>query len=192
MVIEFYFDFSSAYSYIAQGIIEETAARHNVTTKWKPFLLGPVFQAIGAAPASPKTPKGKYLFHDVARCARAHGMPFAMPKQFPFNSVAAGRAFYAIDAVDPAQAVAFARAVFTAAYKGEEDVSSPEVLAAIQKTLGLEVDITEAAKTALKDATQEAQDLGVFGAPTLKVGDEIFWGADRLEQAAKWASTGGW
>ena len=200
--IEFYFDFSSAYSYIAQARLDESvgsfdsAAGFDLAVSWRPVLLGPVFQTLGTVPASPDTPKGRYLFRDVARCAREHGIPYRKPDIFPFSSVAAARLFYTLDRQCPSTAVIFAKAIFKSVYSEGRDIGAPEtvadILSGILSGTGLKAEIDEDSKAALKTMTSHAQSLGIFGAPTFKVGEEIFWGADRLPQLVKWVTSGGW
>ena len=92
--IDFYFDFSSPYGYLASCRIDEVAARHDRKVNWRPFLLGVAFKLTGSGPLTSQGPKGDYALHDFARTARLLGVPFAMPEGFPFASVAAARAFY--------------------------------------------------------------------------------------------------
>src|SRR5271165_1784529 len=92
--IEFFFDFSSPYGYIASRLIDDLAARHGREVTWKPILLGAIFKLTGGAPLTTVPLKGEYSQRDFPRTARFHGIPFTMPTPFPFSGVQANRAFY--------------------------------------------------------------------------------------------------
>ena len=108
--IDFYFDFASPYGYIASTQIDEIAARHGRTVAWRPILLGVVFKTTGMGPLPSVPLKGAYSLRDFARSARLLGIPFQMPKVFPFNAVAPSRAFYWLRDRDPGLARRFAQA----------------------------------------------------------------------------------
>ncbi|MFC3052585.1 2-hydroxychromene-2-carboxylate isomerase [Kordiimonas pumila] len=193
--LTFYFDFSSAYSYIAQKTVEEAFANTGVTVKWQPILLGIIFRENGWSPVTPDTPKGKYTFCDVARYARAEKLVFKLPKVFPYNSMLAARVFYTLP---EATAVLFAKAIFHAVFAEGQDAASQEVIGKLLQKLNvdaaniLEKSGSDEIKAAVRSATAIALEKGVFGAPTFAIGDELFWGADRLEHAKRWCETGGW
>ncbi len=186
--IDFYFDFSSSYSYVALPSVLQLADRHDVTIRWKPFLLGVIFKAHHHAPPAGNDVKMAYMGRDLERRAKAAGLPpFVTPSPFPFNGIIAMRAFWHLDESDSNKAVEWARAVFNASFAEGRDCSSPDTLAEIATNLGLDAkELLEAAaddavKAKLKAITGEAMDRGVFGAPTFFVGDEMFWGGDRLD-----------
>jgi len=116
-VITFFFDFSSTYTYIAMSEIEALAVRQGCETRWRPFLLGAAMKAHGSG-IVPKlgTARGDYMAMDAGRVAAMHGLPFKMPRRFPFNSTLPARAFYWIDRDDTVAAKAFAAAVSRAAF----------------------------------------------------------------------------
>lgn len=185
--IDFFFDFSSSYSYVALPGVAQLAARDDVTIHWKPFLLGVIFKAHNHAPPASNDEKMAYMGRDLERRAEAAGLPpFVTPSPFPFNGITAMRAFWHLDGSDPEIAVKWAKAVFHASFAESRDCSNPETLAEIATSLGLdaqpllEATADETVKTKLKAITGEAMDRGVFGAPTFLVGDEMFWGGDRL------------
>jgi 2-hydroxychromene-2-carboxylate isomerase len=140
------------------------------------------------APPAADTTKGRYVWRDVARSAEFAGLPFKWPEPFPFNSLSAARIFWYLADSDVNSAVDWARAVFHASFGEGRDCSSPDVLAAVAADLGLnaqellEATGNDAVKERLKQVTGEAMERGVFGAPTFFVGDEMFWGGDRIEQ----------
>lgn len=186
--IDFYFDFSSSYSYIGQHRLRELAELHGREVRWKPVALGAIFNALGSAPHSPETPKGSYVWKDVERSAADIGLPYHWPKPFPFNSLMTARIFYYIGEKDEAKAIQWAQAIFDASFGQGRNCSDPSELAAIAKDLGLDgeemLNATkqDEIKQKLKQATAEAMQKGVFGAPTFFVGGDMFWGADRIDQ----------
>lgn len=186
--IDFYFDFSSSYSYIGQERARELAERHGRELRWRPVALGAIFRSLGSAPQSPETVKGAYVWKDVERSAADAGLPYRWPKPFPFNSLTAARIFYYIAEKDQAKAIAWARAIFDASFGQGRDCSDASVLADIAQNLDLDVDeLFEAAnrediKHKLKQVTAEATQKGVFGAPTFFIGSDMYLGADRIDQ----------
>ena len=186
--IDFYFDFSSSYSYLALPGIAKLADDHGLNFAWKPIVLGAIFQAHSHAPPVPDTPKGRYVWHDVERSAKAAGLPYRWPQPFPFNGITASRIFWHLEDSDADKAVEWAKAVFHKSYGEGRDCSNPEVLADVATSLGhnaqtlLATATDDAVKARLKDITGEAMERGVFGAPTFFAGDEMFWGGDRIGQ----------
>ncbi len=185
--IDFFFDFSSSYSYVSLPGILQLADQFDVTIQWKPFLLGVIFKARNHAPPSHDDLKSQYMAVDLKRRAVSAGLPpFRTPSPFPFNAITAMRAFWHLHASDPDIAIAWAKAVFDASFAKGLDSSQPETLAAIATDLGLNAEqlfqasADPVVKDKLKAVTGEAMERGVFGAPTFFVGDEMFWGGDRL------------
>jgi 2-hydroxychromene-2-carboxylate isomerase len=195
--IEFWFDFSSPYSYLASEKIDELAARHGRKVEYKPTLLGVIFRTTGGVPLTELVPpKASYFAHDFERSARFAGVPFRQPSRFPIPTVGAARAFLWLQARDEATAVRFLHAAFRAYFSQDRNLAEPEVLAA----LGAEVDVDPVAlargmqepavKDKLKALVDESIARGVFGAPTLFVDGEMFWGHDRLPQVERWLAAG--
>jgi 2-hydroxychromene-2-carboxylate isomerase len=190
--VDFYLDFSSHYAYIAQASIEQFAGEHGVEVCWRPIALGAIFKQLGHSIPDPDTPKGRYIEHDVERCAAAQGIPYRWPQPFPFNSIPAARGFYWLDAQDRDLAVGYARQVFEAAFVEGRDMADVDELASIADALGVdgkalaESTRDDSIKARLIEATAEAARRGVFGAPTFFAGDEMFWGADRMTQLSNW------
>lgn len=181
--IEFFWDAASSYTYLASTRIEPVAQRCGAALVWKPFLLGKVFEATGNRPPVSVPAKGKHLFEDMRRWAQLYGVPFQFPKVFPVNSVAALRIALALP---QAQQGAWAKVVMHHYWGLGEDISQPEVLKAIAVSLKLDGEQllaatqTQAVKDLLRANTEEAVKRGVFGAPAFFVGEELFWGNDRL------------
>lgn len=196
--IDFYFDFASPYGYIASTRIDEVAARHGRTVAWRPILLGVVFKTTGMGPLPSVPLKGAYSLRDFARSARLYGVPFQMPKAFPFNGVAPSRAFYWLQDRDPGLARRFAQAAYHAAFPGQQDITKPETCADLAANLGVKREDTLAAlndaavKDRLRIEVEAAIAKGVFGSPFIVIDGEPFWGADRLDQVDRWLQTGGW
>jgi 2-hydroxychromene-2-carboxylate isomerase len=196
--IDFYFDFSSPYGYIASKLVDGIAAKHGRQVTWRPMLLGPVFKVVGTQPLVEQPLKGDYSRHDFPRTARFHGVPFTLPSKFPVGTVAAGRAFYWLHDRDPALAKKFAQAVFAAFYGEGRDVSDPAVALAIAQECGADRAALEAAladpavKERLKTEVDAAIARGVFGSPYFFVDGEPFWGVDRLPMLDAWLARGGW
>jgi 2-hydroxychromene-2-carboxylate isomerase len=195
--IEFFFDFSSPYGYIASRLIDDLAKRHGREVTWKPILLGAIFKLTGMAPLTTIPLKGEYVQRDFPRTARFHGIPFAMPTPFPFSGVQANRAFYWLDSADPKAAQALAHALYDAAFSGH-DISGGEAVVEIAVGLGHDRAAVAAgmASPDAKDRTRAENDAAaarnVFGSPYIVVDGEPFWGSDRLDQVEKWLETGGW
>ncbi len=194
MTVEIWFDFASTYSYLTVARAEAPLADRGVPFAWRPFLLGPIFRAKGleTSPFIADPIKGAHMWRDMARRADRLGIGFARPPIFPMNSLRAARVMTA--ALGEPWCGGFARAVFTAQFARGEDIGTEAVLAAALSGSGVDPDPwlalaqTDASKTALRDRTDEAARRGIFGAPSFTVGDELFWGDDRLEDAIDWAA----
>ncbi|MCP4303102.1 MAG: 2-hydroxychromene-2-carboxylate isomerase [Gammaproteobacteria bacterium] len=192
--IDFYFDFSSSYSYVALPRLDKLAQDHGLEVNWKPILLGVIFNAMNHAPPASDSVKGRYVWQDVQRTAELAGLPYKWPEPFPFNGITAARVFWHLADTDVDRAVEWARAVFHASFGEGRDCSNSEVLAAVATNLGLNAEevlgatADDAVKARLKKVTGEAMERGVFGAPTFFVGDEMFWGGDRIDQLEHYVS----
>ncbi|MCK9379472.1 MAG: 2-hydroxychromene-2-carboxylate isomerase [Sulfuritalea sp.] len=191
--IDFWFDFASTYSYLSAMRIEPLAAARGVTVNWRPFLLGPVFTAMGwnDSPFNIYPSKGRYMWRDMERLCKQYGLPLRRPSKFPRNGLRPARVICAHH--DAAWVPDFARAVFSAGFAADQDIGEREVVAGLLRSLGLDAEALIAAgespegKDLLRRQTDEAFNLDIFGAPTFMAGTEMFWGNDRLEQALAWA-----
>lgn len=194
--LDFYFDYSSPYGYLAAMKIEELAARHGRDVNWKPILLGAVFKITGSQPLPSVPLKGDYSRRDIERSARFLGVEIRHPSKFPIASQAPGRAFYWADSRDPAAAKRLAQALFKAYFVGDQDISSPDVTADVAAEQGFSRAEVAAAlgdpavKERLKSETDLAIQRGVFGSPYFVVDGEPFWGVDRFDQIERWLSRG--
>ena len=197
--IDFYFDFSSPYGYLASEKIEALAAKHGRGVNWQPVLLGVIFKQTGASPLTQIPLKGDYSRRDMARSAKFHGIAgFRMPSKFPIPSQAAARIVLWAQQRDAAVAAKIVHALYRAFFVDDRDISDPEVAVAVAATCGVDAAAARAAiddpsiKEALKRANEEAVAKGVFGSPFIVVDGEPFWGMDRLDQVERWLATGGW
>lgn len=192
--LDFWFDFSSVYSFLSAMRIEKLAQDAGVDVTWKPFLLGPVFQSQGIkdSPFNLFPVKGQHMIRDVARSAEEMGVGFRWPDKFPQSSVLAARV--GLVGLKESWGYDFSRAVFLAEYADNRDISDQSTIAGILAKLNLPLEPVVAKaqsdeiKGELRDNTAEAQKRGFFGAPTFTTASgEMFWGNDRLEQALRWA-----
>ena len=195
--IEFYFDFSSPYSYLASELIDELAAKYGRTVDWRPMMLGAAFKLTGSAPLVQIPVKGEYSKRDFDRSARFLGVPYKFPPSFPAVTLSAARAYYWLHQQDCAKARKFAHAIFRAYWVEGRDIADLAVVQDIAAGLGIGKEtLAEAVakpeiKERLKQETDGALARGMFGAPYFIVDGEPFWGADRLPQIEKWLQTGG-
>jgi 2-hydroxychromene-2-carboxylate isomerase len=195
--IEFYFDFSSPYGYLAATSVGPLAARYSRSVVWRPFLLGAVFKVTGSGPLPSLPLKGPYSKRDMARSARFLGIPFNFPDPFPISTQAPARAIYWLEQGAPQPIEAAVLALYRAYFVDGRDISSPETTADVLASLGQDVTRVLAAvgepalKERLRHETQTAVERGVFGSPYFFVDGEPFWGHDRLDQVERWLKTGG-
>jgi 2-hydroxychromene-2-carboxylate isomerase len=193
--IDFWYDYSSSYSYLAASRIEPLAKAADVTVQWRPFLLGPVFKVVGLdrSPAEVFPIKGRYSWRDMERQTLRLGLPkFKLPEPFPTNSLLAARTALVLTETDRP---AFSRAVYQAEFADGRQIGDPALIADVLRRLGHDAEAVlaatgkQATKDKLRAQTEEAVRLGMFGAPNFITEDgEMFWGNDRLEHALEWAS----
>jgi 2-hydroxychromene-2-carboxylate isomerase len=194
--VEFFFDFSSPYGYIAATQIGALARKHGREVAWRPFLLGAVFKVTGGMPLTQAPLKGDYSKRDMQRSARYLGVPFNFPTTFPIATQAAARAVCWIEQHAPDKTEAAVLALYRAFFVEDRDISSPEATADVLATIGFKRDeiLTAVNDPAMKDKlrvyTQTGIDRGVFGSPLIFVDGEPFWGHDRLDQVDRWLREG--
>ena len=191
--LEFFFDYASTYSYLACNQVEAVAQRTGAELRWRPFLLGAVFKATGNHTPLQIPQKGVYIAKDIQDWLRYLKLPaLVLPESFPANSLKANR--MALVAAEHGKVAAFSHAAYRAAFAEGRDLNDPKVLAELARQVGLEPDKALAhienqeIKDALRRNTEEAVARGAFGAPTFFVGDNMFFGNDRLmfvEQALR-------
>ncbi len=198
MTIDFWFDFSSPYGYLAAQRIDTLAAKHGHPVDWRPMLLGVVFKKTGAAPLTEVPIKGEYSKRDFQRSARFHGIhEFRMPSVFPIASQAPARIVLWAKANENTAGAIVAKALYHAYFRDGLDISKPDIAAEVAGRAGFDAVAARAAvddpaiKDALKREVETAIAAGVFGSPFVIVDGEPFWGLDRFDQIDRWLATGG-
>ena len=189
----FWYEFASTYSYPAAMRIARLATAASVAVEWRPFLLGPIFGQQGwrDSPFNLYPAKGRYMWRDLERLCAAENLPLRRPSVFPRNGLLAARV--ALIAREEGWCEDFSRAVYHANFAEDREIADAAVIGDIIRSFGrdpspvLERAGATANKERLRAQTEEAMARGIFGAPSFTVGDELFWGNDRLEQALQWA-----
>src|SRR5487761_2453711 len=187
--VEFYFDFGSPYSYLAYKALPAIAAAHGAQIVWRPMLLGGVFKATGNHSPAEVPSKSRWMHQDMQRWAARYGAVFSVNPHFPINTLLLMRGAVVMQMRGP-DFHRYMDAVFHAMWAEPRNLGEPAELAAVLRRAGLDADVflalayDAAVKEQLKKHTEEAVARGVFGAPTFFVGEEMFWGQDRLDFVA--------
>ena len=195
--VDFFFDVGSPAAYLAWTQLPALAAATGATVVLKPMLLGGVFQATGNASPVTVPAKGRHVFTDFARCARRYGVPLPRNPPFPINTLVAMRAATGVQRAMPERLDAYLRAVFEAIWVKGLNLNDPAVVAEVWAGAGFDPTALLAlandadTKAALRATTEEAVARGVFGAPTMFVGGEMFFGQDRLDFVREALAAGG-
>jgi 2-hydroxychromene-2-carboxylate isomerase len=196
-VLDFWFDFASTYSYPAAQRIGPLASKARVKVRFRPFLLGPIFQGQGweTSPFNLYEAKGRHMWRDLERLCAELDLPFRRPQMFPQQSVLAARVALVGLKLEEKWGKPFCLALFRAEFGDGKRIDDPAVIGGILTRLKvdpapvLEAARSDALRVGLRTETEEAQRLGIFGAPTFITPDgELFWGNDRLERALAWAT----
>lgn len=196
--IDFYFDFSSPYGYIAAEKIEDVIAPFERKIRWHPILLGAAFKLTGGKPLVEQPMKAEYTVHDLKRLARFQNIPFIMPDPFPVATVRAARGFYWLEDRNHDAAVDFAKMVYRAYFGTGQDISRPDIVDGLVADLGHDRQefaagvSTPEIKERLRNKVDASIRRGVFGSPFVLMDDEAFWGADRFWMMKRWLRSGGW
>ena len=191
--IQVWFDFASTYSYPAVVRATQLAAANDILLHWRPFMLGVIFKQQGwnDSPFNLYPPKGRYMWRDMERLCAAQGIPFHKPTRFPRNGLLAGR--IACLNQDAPRITAFIQAVYRANFVHDQDIADTTVIGEILHQLNVDSAgviahaLSEESKQKFRDQTGQAVELGIFGSPTFMIGDEMFWGGDRLAEAIDFA-----
>lgn len=183
--LEYFFDYVSPFSYLANSQMAALVARTGAELVYRPFFLGGVMQATGNQPPATLPARGAYMAKDIPRWVRRYGVPFVFNPNFPMNTLHAMRA--ALAAQELGAFPAYHEALFRAAWVEPANLADVTVLRDVIAKAGLDADRivaragSDEIKEQLKANTAEAVERGAFGAPTLFVGDEMFFGNDRLD-----------
>ncbi|EEY95729.1 2-hydroxychromene-2-carboxylate isomerase [Acinetobacter johnsonii] len=195
--VEFYFDLGSPYSYLAYYRLLQMAERQEIQIVYKPILLGGVFKATGNRSPIEIPVKGAYSILDMQRWAEYYHIPMQMNPHFPMNTLTLMRILTGVQLLHLEKFEQVLKLLFDAMFGTPQNLNEPAVLAEVLKPSGFSVeDImsmvqSEVVKQKLITETEQAIQRGIFGAPTFFVGDEMYWGQDRLhfvEQALNKAS----
>ena len=184
--VEFFFDIGSPYTYLASTQVEDVARRLGVSLRWRPFLLGGVFKASGNDMPARVAAKGVYMYKDLNRFATLYGVPFKFSSRFPLNTLRTQRSLSFVSLNNEAAVPTFSAELYRSYWVDDQDVSTDESIAKAATAAGLDAKSVVAgiddarAKDKLRADTDEAVKRGAFGAPTFFVGDEMFFGNDRI------------
>jgi 2-hydroxychromene-2-carboxylate isomerase len=188
--LDFWYEFASTYSYLAAMRVERLAGGAGVGVRWKPFLLGPIFQKQGwnDSPFNLYPVKGRYMWRDMERLCAREGLTLRRPSVFPRSGLVAAR----VASLGEPWVPEFTRRVYFANFAEDRDIATEATIGEILAAIGVPAaeTITRALapdnKEKLRWQTEEAAALGIFGAPSFVARGELFWGNDRLEQAIEW------
>ncbi|HPI61128.1 2-hydroxychromene-2-carboxylate isomerase [Zoogloea sp.] len=194
--IDFYFDFSSPYGYLASEQIDALGARHGRAVMWHAIVLDAQFQPQGGMKIPAALMRTEYVRRDVERSSAYFGIPYKAPVPYPVHTEHAARAFQWLSDRNPDEARSFAHAVFRAYFVEGRNIAETAVLLEIAEALKLDREDVSAAfsdaatKARLKAEIDLAEARGVFGSPFFIVEGEGFWGNDRLPQLDRWLANG--
>ena len=183
--VDFYYDYGSPTAYLAWTQLPGICAKHGATLNYKPILLGGLFKATGNQSPVTVEAKGKWLFDDITRYAKHYGVPFALNPHFIVNTMPAMRGAMWADANGVLEQ--YNTAMYTAMWVEAKNIAEPDVITEVLTSAGLDAAAMGEAiqqqeiKQALISATEAAAERGLFGAPSMVVGDQVHFGQDRLE-----------
>ena len=185
--LEFFFDFGSPTAYLAHTQLPALARECNADIVWRPMLLGGVFKATGNQSPVMIAPKGKWMWQDMAQWARRYGVPLQIHPNFPANTLTLMRGAAGLQMKDPGRFLQYVDLVYRSMWGMGVDLGNPAILASTLQEAGFDAAAftamvgDPAVKAQLIATTDEAVKRGAFGAPTLFVGERMFFGQDRLE-----------
>ncbi|MHB2061490.1 2-hydroxychromene-2-carboxylate isomerase [Pseudomonas monsensis] len=185
--VEFYFDLGSPATYLAYTQLPKLCAETDSELIYIPMLLGGVFKATGNASPAMIPAKGRYMFQDLDRYAKRYGVPLTFNPHFPINTLLLMRAVTGIQMRQPERFHAFIDCLFNALWVEGRPLDEPATVAALLSEHGfdpaevLALTNDETVKAALKKNTETAVKRGVFGAPSMFIGNQMFFGQDRLD-----------
>lgn len=186
-IVEYYFDFGSPAAYLASTQLTALATETGATVVWRPMLLGGVFVATGNSSPANVPSKGKYIFQDFDRFARRYGVALRRNPYFPINTLTLMRIAVGLELRDDPRFTDYCGAMYRAIWVDAQNMNDPKVAAHALSAAGfdaaalLALASEQVVKDRLKALTEAAVARGVFGAPTFFVGEQMFWGQDRLD-----------
>jgi len=191
----FWFEYGSTYTWLSVSRLPRLAEAAGVQVEWRPFLLGPILKhqvGMERGPFLGHAPKLKYMWRDLERRAAVHGVPYRRPSVYPPNTLLTAR----VGTLASAQGwcEAFTREVFRLHWTEDVAIGTDDNLKRALAALGRDPEQTmlaaqsDSTKQLLRAITDAAEALGVFGSPSFTIGDELFWGDDRLEDALAFAA----
>ena len=185
--LDFYFDVGSPAAYLAWTQVPTLARETGATVHYRPFLLGGVFQATGNRSPMEVPAKSQWMRVDLQRFAARYGVPYRHNPHFPINTLTLMRAALGLQLRQPERLLPFGDAVYKAIWVDGRNMNDPAEVGRVLQEAGFDPQAVLAlpqdpeVKEQLKASTQQAVARGVFGAPTFFVGDQMFWGQDRLD-----------
>lgn len=185
---DFYFDFGSLAAYLAHTQLPKMCAETGASANLLPMLLGGVFQATGNVSPMTVPAKGRYAFMDFKRFADGYGVPLNMNPHFPVITTTLMRMVTALQTKNDPRMQNFMDVVFQAIWVDSLNMNDPAIVGQVLTDAGFDAAALlamandQATKDQLKAVTAKAVERGVFGAPSFFVGEEMFWGQDRMEQ----------
>ncbi len=185
--VEYYFDFGSPAAYLAATQMPTLAAQTGATVVWRPMLLGGVFVATGNHSPASVPSKGKYIFRDFARFAQRYGVPLKVNPFFPINTITLMRIATGLQLRNDPRFMDYCKAMYRAIWVDAQNMNDPATVATVLQAAGFDAPALlalaseQAVKDKLKSETELAVARGIFGAPTFFVGEQMFWGQDRLD-----------
>jgi len=194
--VEFWFDLGSPAAYLAWKRLPKFLTQTGAIAAHKPMLLGGVFRATGNASPVTIPAKGKWLLADLARTARKDGVPLSYGPGFPINTLPLMRGAIGLQMRKPDRFAPYVDAMYHAMFGSARDMRDEKTIAEVLAAAGfapaeiLALAADPEVKQALIKNTEEAVARGVFGAPTFFVGDEMFWGQDRMDAVAEALAAG--
>ena len=196
LAIDFYFDFSSPYGYIASQLIEPLAEKYGRSSRWHAIVLNDHFQSIERMKLAGNMMRTDYMKRDAQRLAAYYGIAYQTPTLVGVNTEQAARLFHTIHDRDPQQGTAFASLVLKAYFVENKNIAILEELQALASQVDISAEefheacSNPSSRARVKAEVDMAEARGVFGSPFFMVGGERFWGNDRLPQLERWLATG--
>lgn len=191
--LDFFFSLGSTYTYLTAMPIEAVAAAADVTVRWRPFSVRTIMREQNNIPFRDKPIKTRYMWRDIERRAARHGLAFTRPPHYPNDGDPIANQLGMI-AADQGWCAAFTKAVYRNWFLDDKDPGDRDNLQTILQGLGkdpallLERAGATAARERYAAQTEIARRAGIFGSPSFMVGEELFWGDDRLEEALEWCT----